>query len=262
MTHTQNNIIFSTDDYRDILKKHFEMRQARNSSYTLRSFARDLDISVTALSQVLAGIRHFSKKNLLKIERKLSIDLEKSKEEIKQDRFSKGQEKDEKIKEDEFHLIADWYHLAILSMAKRKNMLWDVEVIANTLGIDSSLVEEALQRLVDLHFIEKKEGFLCRIVESITTFYGTPSMAIKKYHSDHLHIIRHHLEKTPFHLREYGSLTFNLKRESLDEFRKLLHDFRKKVLSRLGDDQGDLTYNLNMYFYPSNIREEQKEEDV
>ena len=58
-------------DYRLELKQVFQERRGRNPRYSLRSYARDLDLGVATLSQVLSGKRHLSVKNAKKVVYKL-----------------------------------------------------------------------------------------------------------------------------------------------------------------------------------------------
>ncbi len=53
--------------YKSWLFSEFANRKEKNIQYSLRAFARDLNVSKTALSDVLAGKRNFSKKAALKI---------------------------------------------------------------------------------------------------------------------------------------------------------------------------------------------------
>lgn len=59
--------------YRDYLKKELEKRQKKNKRYSLRAYARDLGVSVTALSQLLSGKRDLSGENLSSALRALRV---------------------------------------------------------------------------------------------------------------------------------------------------------------------------------------------
>ncbi len=60
-------------DYRDVLKAELIQRRAHSIHYSLRSFAKDLDISPSQLSRVLNGERGFSKTSAQKISRTLNL---------------------------------------------------------------------------------------------------------------------------------------------------------------------------------------------
>lgn len=56
-----------TDEYRDFLKQELDRRVLRNSSYSLRSFARDLAMPVSKLSELLNGRQRLSQAYAKKI---------------------------------------------------------------------------------------------------------------------------------------------------------------------------------------------------
>src|SRR5687768_3372352 len=57
----------SDGGYRLQLLQDFESRRRHNASYSLRAYARSLDVSITTLSQVLSGKRPLTLKTARKI---------------------------------------------------------------------------------------------------------------------------------------------------------------------------------------------------
>jgi len=49
-------------NYRELLKREFVAKTHKNSKYSLRAFARDLDVSCAFISQVLNEHRHLSER--------------------------------------------------------------------------------------------------------------------------------------------------------------------------------------------------------
>ena len=84
--------------------------------------------------------------------------------------------------EDTFSIISDWYHYAILSLARIKNTSADPKLVARRLGISSVEARGAIERLRKLGFIEIKRGCLKRTSLPLTTLTDVPSAARKKYH--------------------------------------------------------------------------------
>ena len=71
----------------DLLTREFQKRKRKNRSYSLRAFARDLDLNKTSLGEVLANRRLLSLKNLQKIIKSMDLTLVEKKrlhDEIKQ----------------------------------------------------------------------------------------------------------------------------------------------------------------------------------
>ncbi len=63
----------------NLLRLELERRKLRNAAYSVRAFARDLDLSVAFLSQILAGHRNLSEKRAHQVSLKLGL-LGKNKE--------------------------------------------------------------------------------------------------------------------------------------------------------------------------------------
>ncbi len=63
-------------DYRQILIEEFERRRIRNPHYSQRAFARDLEISSGALSQILSGKRHLGTRAAATVADALSLNSE------------------------------------------------------------------------------------------------------------------------------------------------------------------------------------------
>jgi len=56
-----------------MLERELEMRQAQNSGYSLRAFSRDLDLSPSLLSEVMAGKKGLSESRAKKILGRLGL---------------------------------------------------------------------------------------------------------------------------------------------------------------------------------------------
>src|SRR5437868_4704723 len=133
---------------KNLLMQELAKRQTRNSSYSLRAFARDLEIGATTLSDVLADKRSLSKTNLEKVMEKLlvsPVEKEKLWGDYREN-VNRPHEIDDKtlLDEDIFRLIADWHYLAVLNLSKVKDFNGKPEWIAKRLGIKKEEAEESL----------------------------------------------------------------------------------------------------------------------
>lgn len=59
----------------DKIRSHFAQLQRKNPAFSLRAFALKLDISASALSEILSGKRKVSKKMAVKLLERMAIDL-------------------------------------------------------------------------------------------------------------------------------------------------------------------------------------------
>ena len=134
-----------------LLRNRFIESKTKNQSYTMRSFAQRVGLSSGALSEILRGRRKVSEDLALKIARNLGLDPRAS-EELRQKflRDEKSQRDSEfentlQLSSDQFRLISEWYHFAILSLLKTPDFKNDAPWIAARLGIRSSVASEALR---------------------------------------------------------------------------------------------------------------------
>lgn len=59
--------------YQEVLRNHFESKRARNPAYSLRAFARDLDIDNGNLKKILSGKLSVSPKVAYKIGKHMEL---------------------------------------------------------------------------------------------------------------------------------------------------------------------------------------------
>lgn len=146
-------------DYRTILKRELELRKERNGSYSLRSFARFLEISPTALSQVLNKNRNLAKSSVDKIIKKLDLPDEEARAILARDRDSFRDEDYHLLSETDFDQL-DWWHFAILSLLDTDKHGHKAAWFAERLNIEEAIAEKALQTLLKMKLIEDVAGRL------------------------------------------------------------------------------------------------------
>lgn len=199
-------------DYRRSLAEELRVRQVRNPRYSLRSFARDLGVSVTALSDVLSGKRHFSKRNALQVMDRLGwAPLERASVFVSISSVSQPQRQTSslslRLADDQFRVIADWYYLVILNLAQIEGAKSAPAWICQRTGISSQEAREAIKRLKRLGYISTKNGELRRLAPNVETTTEVPSAAIRKYHRQNFKLAEEAQEHVPFERRQISSFT-------------------------------------------------------
>lgn len=138
-----------------LLNHEFDLLQARNSSYSLRAFAKKLEINPSGLSLILRGKRNVSLKMAKQLLDKLGIenskkqDILKIEEEITEHRV---------LNKDILYVLSEWYYDALLELIKLKDFKTDLNWISDALGLPVDTVNEALSRLERLNFIDRSES--------------------------------------------------------------------------------------------------------
>lgn len=237
----------------ELLNNVFEERKQRNSSYSMRAFARDLGIGKTTVSEVLSGRRKLSKTNLHKVilnldlnsDQKKLIDMELGVKNIEAAEVQKIILNEEKLE-----LIAHWHYLAILNLAKIELNRATAEWVSDRLGISVSIANEAIARLVKLELLKIKEGRLVRTSNPIHSSEDIPSNALKKHHNGMLSQAQKSLFYDDPEVREISTVTMAVAKKDFSKAKNLLRKFRQKFMENLSTEQPDEVYALGIHFYP------------
>lgn len=254
--------------YQKYLKDEFERRKQRNTSYSLRAYARDLAVPSSKLSQYISGNCGISGKKAAQMASKLrlsplEIELFSCSAEAAhaRDTLSRNlaQEKLKtllantfsKLNMEKFNLIRDWYHMAILELTEVEGFQSNQKWIANALGIDVGLVTEAVKRLERLELLDSSRTRWVQTQKDLETPRDIGSRAIRDYHRQMMNVVGQRFEDVPIEKRELGSVVFAINQELVPEFKQLIRNFQKEA-ANLADRSlhKDSVYALNLQFMP------------
>jgi uncharacterized protein (TIGR02147 family) len=189
----QNEITFQK-----YLKTAFEKRCAKNASYSLRAFARDLNVPVANLSKALNGTRGFSEKTLDQISKKLSLSSDENlflkslcKKEFSKSKKAKADAIDKlkqaflyqvQLTDEKVSLVSDWYHLAIMALIDTRDFNSDHNWIAERLGLHKKVVDQAIERLLAIEALKIENDSYISTGHFFVDPKGIPSRAVREFH--------------------------------------------------------------------------------
>lgn len=216
-----------------LLKNELAERKARNSNYSLRAFAQNIGISPAQLSQLLSGKRNFTADMLAQIATALHLSPDEERSLMTRTLLEKSkvlpeEKRKRQLEEDEFRLIAEWYHFAILSLARIRNAKADPFWISDRLGISAAEAREALERLRRLKILDEGKT-LKQISEPLNVVSDVPSRAIQAYHNRMLGLATERLAKTPLEKRDYSAMTFAADPAKIPQARKMVEKFQDQL---------------------------------
>lgn len=242
------------------LRAEYISRRQRNSSYSLRSFAKNLGVPASRLSELLSGKRKLTPALGLKIADRLLLTpnlrdrlingiraTHKNRLKIQQ---SAAQQEYKALSNDVFSTIADWYHFAILSLMETQTYKQDSRWIAQRLGISTVEVTGALDRLKRIGLLSDSNGTLKPTHKQITTTHDVPSTALKKGHKQQIEMALAALLETPLEKRDITSMTMPINPKKLPLAKDLIRDFRRQMSQLLEDDACTEVYSLNVQLIP------------
>ncbi len=240
-------------DATDLLREELKSRKERNPQYSLRAFAQALAMSPAQLSQLMSGKRNFTPDVLSLIGKGLHLSPEQELQLMSATLLPRRhpliiEKKKRQLKEDEFRLISEWYHFAILSLAKIRHAEADPHWISARLGITVSEAREALERLVRMEIIAEGK-VLKQISAPLNVVSQVPSRAIQAYHNKVLSLASEKLEKTPIQKRDYSAITFAADSAKIEEARKMIEEFQDRLSDFMGTTQAKEVYVLSTQLF-------------
>lgn len=255
-------------DYREVLRLEFEHRKERNPSYSLRSYARDLGLSPSRLSEILRGKGDLSAQSLMEVGSRIGIPSEEvlalqaamtlrsgASDEVKrtaerylhnysyQGRFSQ-------LTSDTFKILADWYHFALLSAMELQFYDGSTKYLARVLRLEEETVRDALERMLAQNMVRFHDGRFFPTGEIFSTSTDLASDALKESHRQNLDLAKASLDEVDVTLRDITSATICIDVDRIPEAKKLIKDFRRSLCRFLEAGKKDAVYNLNIQLHP------------
>ncbi len=255
--------------YQTLLKEELIKRTNNNPRYSLRSFAKNLELSPAALSQILAG------KKLLTfaLGKKIVAGLALAPNELKSFWLSVHQsylESDRKRKDQKitniakkfndlnnedltfeiFTTISDWYYYAILQLIKTEDFVNDSQYISTQLGISKIQAKLAIEKLLQLNLIENKNGVLRRTQEQLTTAdQDVTHAALKKRIAQITNISVQSLENDPISKRNHTTMTMSIDPKKIPIAKNMIQTFMDDLSSVL-ESKNKQVYELQINLFP------------
>lgn len=224
------------------LKQELLVRTKRNPKYSLRAFARQLDIEASLLSKILRGQRKAGPKIKAKIAAALGTQ-----------KLPLNSEKVEYLNEDQFQMISDWYHYAILELLMIKGFSKKPHSISKALGISLVEAKDACDRLLRLGYIKAgASGEYISLKKKFSTF-STPdtNAAFRNLQRGVLEKALQALDEIPVRERDQTSMTMAVDPKILPKAKEKITKFRREFCKWLeSQGQPSEVYHLSLSIYP------------
>ncbi|WP_413587091.1 DUF4423 domain-containing protein [Bdellovibrio sp. HCB274] len=255
--------------YRQYIEREFRRRCRRNSLYSLRAFARDLDISASKLSEVLRGKCGLSNHaaELLCAHLKLSevetqhflimVEAEHSR-----NSFRKEQAKEvlksfqaihgySELDLERFKIISDWQHLALLELMELDGFESNPEWMADRLDLDIFLVSESLERLLNFELIEIVDGKYRQTGANHSITTDVPSREIREYHLQMMAKATESVDQGDRNERDVSHMIFAMDAQDYPKALEALKKFRREFATNMqqGENKNEL-YSLGIQLIP------------
>lgn len=245
------------------INSEFERRKSINARYSLRAYAKSLNLDVSVLSRILAGKSPISPKILAKIAVPLSITPEEYstiEDDILQSKKSRraAPHSDisaiQQLQAEEFKIIQDWYNYVILELTNLKDFEPSAEWISKKLSITETEAQLALERLVKLNLlIQNDDGrfaasgnFTTGIQENFTT------VAMRMRQKQVLERASQVIDLVEFSERDQSAVTIALDSELIPEIKDKIKKFRRSLANYIykKSKNKNRVYEISISLFP------------
>ena len=261
---TENSIDF---DYREILLNAFNGRKKRNSSYSLRAFARDIEMSHSRLSEIFSGKGDLSIEKSKVIAKKLKLpplqaaelkdmvllainpDDKLKKAALKRLTSRKPTRNQLDLRDDQFQLIANPMCSALYSCMMLKTFDGSLESLLSVLNLNSIEAYEILRRLQRLGLVRRQDDHWIASEYNITVDQGIPSEWVRSYHREMSILGRKSIDNLPMTVRHLDSLVFPIDVDRFAEIQQKISGFCRTLMNEYCSGLSAV-YGLSLQFFP------------
>lgn len=250
-----------------LLMQKFEAYKARNSSFSMRAFAARLGMQPSATNEILKGQRRVSRKLAEKIADQLNLDPSERTDLLKdfplklkrntQARKARTHELEVlKLNSDQFELISDWIHFAVLSLVRVKDFRSDISWIAQRLGVSEVEIRKAILRLQHLKLINIDEkGVMTRTPQPIRTTDDIKDLSLQRMHLNDMEMAKNKIQDVSVDMRDFTNYTFPANPKSIKRAKEILRQAQDD-LEELMNEEAEEVYRVCMYLFPLTQLEE------
>lgn len=272
------------ESFVEFLNEELLSRNKKNSRYSLRAFAKQMQLSSSFVSKLLSGKRPLTQATFKTISLRLplspqvenyyfnlefgqkdlylahsnNVDHENDSNEFNvKNTSNRGHSQSiyKNINLEQFKIISEWYHFAILELVSVDGFIPNSNYIASQLGISNLEAQQALHRLIKMGLIKlklvrgKDPSYYSENFTTVNKKIATKATYIQQ--KAFLEKSIDAMEFTPIEDRSQSSMTMAIPKSRLKEAELLIRKFRREfteLMQRKG--KRDSVYQLNISFFP------------
>lgn len=258
-----------------LLKARLNEKTNKNPHYSLRAFARDLNLPPGALSEILHGKREIPSGKIDDICTKLDLSKEEKKEFVNSAilsrlnltnianikkvqnkvllKINQARDKDKQFE----NFIKDWEYYAILNIIETQPYsLGSIDQISLRLGLKPFKTRKMIFELIEFKFLKINENdILEREISDIETTTDVKCETLIKAHQNLLKLSNAKLN-LPLTHRDFQAITFKMDKTKMPQAKKLIREFIENFSNYfeekmdINSDETKEVYQFNLQLYP------------
>lgn len=249
------------DDFPDRLRRELAQRCARNPRYSLRAFARYLEIDHATLSQILRRRRSVSARMIRRLGGRLSFREEEivryvaAPAEVAPDDAARAGRARQILEwtQDTATLVSEWQHFALLELVRVEGFRPDARWIGRVLGITVDQVNVTLQRLLRLGLLvmTSRTRWEDRSGAARLTMADFTELAVRRLFEQTHRLALEALPAAPPGMADFSSTTLAVDRSRIPAAVERIARFREELIEYLaGGASTDDVYRLELTLFP------------
>lgn len=253
-----------------LLQRKFSELKTKNPSFSVRALAAKLGMQPAATNEILKGQRRVSRAVAEKIADRLQLDPSertdllhdfplKLKRNTQKQRARTQEMEVLKLNADQFALISEWTHFALLSLFKTKGFQSDVNWIAERLGISTADARKALMRLEHLGLVKTSpSGKLTRTSQEVRTTDDVLDLGLQRMHMNDMDIAKKKIQEVRLDQRDFTNYTFPANPAKLKRAKEIIRQAQDDLEALMDDGEAAEVYRVCMYLFPLTQLQETK----
>ncbi|MGZ3656655.1 MAG: TIGR02147 family protein, partial [Bdellovibrionota bacterium] len=231
-----------------------------NPQYSLRAFAKSLEIDSSTLSALIRRKRPLTAKTAQRLIANLGITDPSHSQSLLLGVLGQSDEAAPEYQQldiEAAEVISSWEHFAIRSLLQLDGYRPNTKQIARRLNIPHGITLEALNRMARLGLVvQQGEIWLDTGKNLATPVNSVPNAALRGALRQYMVKAIDSLEKDPLDSRDMSGITMAIAAKKVPEARKLILDFRRRLCAFLEDGQKNSVYRLNVQLFPLALPED------
>ena len=242
-----------------LLQERLRAAVRRNPRFSLRSFAKQLGIDHSTLSQILRGRRRLSARALEAVGNRMGLSEEvlcayrESSRKRTDSKSLPGSMRSFHFDLDTFQLLSLWHHYAILELLQVQGFKTDSRWIAKTLGIAVEDVNIALQRLLRLGLLEMSGRDLWMDQSGDAEFHSAAltEAACNQMNQEMHELAVEAIKRIPSEHRVHRQMVIALDSRRLPRLKMMADEFMKELRALASESNTkDDVYQMEISFFP------------
>ncbi len=254
------------------IKDVWSEKKTKNPSFSVRSWARQLGLKAhNPLYEVISEKRAFPKRyvSLLITNLKMGpkeglyfetlVDLQRAKSALEQEMYwsrlkSLSPHKSLQMSEvDCYKFLKNPLHALLIELTAVKGFRLNAEWIQSHICIKAKIseIEEAMERLLSLGFLKKKDGVLTREIANLTTKSDLKNEAVQEFHKAMSRLAAEQITEQDIHEREFQSHILNIEQKDIPKIKESIREFIQHLIGQFEAKSGtaENCYALNTHLF-------------